>query len=176
LLRAPALREVTGELEFDPAQIRGQADLSVSLVLPISNVPPLADLPVTVSGTVTGVGIDRAFGKERLENGQFSVNYTGGGLVIRGEGRVGGTPSIIDIRQPRNLPGEATVSFSLDEATRARKGIVLGTGLSGALPVRVTAPLGRAAKPGARVEVDLARVTIDNFCRAGRSRPDAQGS
>ncbi|CAA9310436.1 MAG: Large exoproteins involved in heme utilization or adhesion [uncultured Microvirga sp.] len=175
LLRAPALREVTGELDFDPAQIRGQADLSVSLDLPIRNVPSLADVPVAVSGTVTGVGIEKAFGKERLENGQLSVNYTGGNLAIRGEGRLGGTPSLIDIRQPRNLPGEATVSFSLDEATRARKGIVLGTGLRGALPVRVVAPLGRGAKPGARVEVDLTRATIDNLLPGWSKPPGSAG-
>lgn len=175
LLRAPALREVTGELEFDPAQIRGQADLSVSLDLPIKNTPALAELPVTVNGTITGVGIDKAFGKERLENGQLSVSYTGGNLAIRGEGRFGGIPTIIDIRQPRNLPGEATISFSLDEAARARKGITLGTGLSGALAVRVSAPLGKAAKGGAKVEVDLTRATINNLLPGWTKPPGRPG-
>jgi len=175
LLRAPTLRDVTGEFDFDPAQLRGQADLAVSFDLPLRNTPAFADLPVTVSGTMTGVGIDKAFGKERLENGQFSVNYIGGGLGIRGEGRIGGTPSIIDIRQPRGLPGEALVSFTLDEATRARKGMVLGTGLSGPLPVRVTAQLGKAAKSGARVEVDLTRARIDNLLPGWTKPPGRPG-
>lgn len=175
LLRAPSLRDVTGGLDLDPAQVRGQADLTVAIDLPIKNVPDFADLPVTVSGTLTGVGIDKAPGRERLESGQFSINYLGGNLAIRGEGRFGGTPSIIDIRQPRNLPGEATLSFSLDEATRARKGIVLGTGLSGVLPVRVSAPLGKSGKGGAKVEVDLTRATIDNLLPGWNKPPGRPG-
>lgn len=174
LLQTPTLRSVTGALELDPAQVRGQADLSVKLDLPIKNIPEFADLAVAISGTMTGVGIDKAFGKERLENGQLSVNYTAGSLAIRGEGRLNGTASIIDIRQPRNLPGEATISFSLDEAARARKGIALGPGLTGALPVRVVAPLGKG-KSGARVEVDLTRATIDNLLPGWTKPPGRAG-
>jgi hypothetical protein len=175
LLQTPLLRDVSGDLNLDPAQIKGQADLRVEIDLPVKNVPKLPDLPMAVAGTVTGVSIEKVFGKDSLENGQLSVNYRGGNLAIRGEGRLAGTQSVIDIRQPRNAAGEASISFALDEAGRARKGISLGPGLTGTLPVRVAVPMGKEAKPGAKVEVDLTKAAIDNLLPGWTKAPGRPG-
>jgi hypothetical protein len=117
-----------------------------------------------VSGRLTDVAADGVLGRERLEGATLTVAVEGGGLVLRGEGRIGGTPATIDVRHPRGQPGEAVIAMTLDEAARARRGLPTGPALAGPMPVRIVAPLSKGAKPApARVEIDLARLAIDDL-------------
>ena len=162
LLNTPALRQVVG-VELDPATMKGDTDLRVGLTLPFRDVPTVADLPLTVQGTVTQLAIDKAFGRERLESGTLSVSYDRGALSLRGEARMAGSPAIIDIRQPRGGTGEASVLLQLDEAARARKGMSFGAQLAGITPLRVTLPLAKGVKGQPRIEIDLSKAAIDNL-------------
>src|SRR3712207_8831521 len=53
--------------------------------------------------------------------------------------------------------GQANVSFSLDEAARARRGLSFGSQLTGVVALKAALPLGKTQPPGIRVEADLAR-------------------
>lgn len=162
VLQTPLLHGIAG-VELDPATIKGRSDLRVTLGLPLKKMPDLANLPIAVSGGVSGLTLDRAFGKERLENANLSIGYDRGNLNIRGEGRLLNGPVSIDIRQPRNAPGEGVLAFTLDDAARARKGMGLGKDLTGPVPVRVAVPLGKGAKSGIKVEADLSKAAVDNL-------------
>jgi hypothetical protein len=161
-LKAPLLQGAVG-VNLDPDSIRGRTDLRLALSLPLTNVPKVADLPLSISGSIGSLTVDKAFGKERLDNANLTVRYANGGVAIKGEGRLWGVPAAIDIRQPKAVPGEALVSFTLDDAARARKGMTFGSQLTGPVPVKVALPLGPAARSGAKVEVDLTRAVVDNL-------------
>jgi hypothetical protein len=161
-LQAPLLQGAVG-VTLDPDAIKGRTDLRLALNLPLSNVPTMADLPLSISGSIGGLTVDKAFGKERLDNANLTVSYANGGVAIKGEGRLWGVPAAIDVRQPKAVPGEAVVSFTLDDAARARKGMSFGSQLTGPVPVKVALPLGPAARAGAKVEVDLTRAVVDNL-------------
>ena len=161
-LQSPLLQDVSG-FGLDPAQIKGRTELRVALGLPVRRVPQLAELPLTISGTIGGLTVDKAFGKERLENANLAIAYEAGGVAIKGEGRLWGAPAVIDVRQPKAAPAEAYLSFTLDEAMRVRKGVSFGSQLTGPVPVRVALPVGKNAKAGAKVEADLTRAVVDNL-------------
>ncbi len=163
VLNAPALR-AEGAAPFDPTGLKGRADLRLDLAAPTQEPRPLSELDLTVSGRLTDVAADGVLGRERLEGATLTVAVEGGGLVLRGEGRIGGTPATIDVRHPRGQPGEAVIAMTLDEAARARRGLPTGPALAGPMPVRIVAPLSKGAKPApARVEIDLARLAIDDL-------------
>lgn len=162
LLQTPLLQAAAG-LDLDPAAIKGRADLKLALNLPLTDVPAIADLPLSISGTVGSLTVEKAFGKERLDNANLNVSYANGGVAIKGEGRLWGVPASIDVRQPKAASGDAVVSFVLDDAARARKGMTFGSQLTGPVPVKVMLPLGSAAKGSAKVEVDLGRAVVDNL-------------
>ncbi|HEX8167411.1 MAG TPA: DUF3971 domain-containing protein [Beijerinckiaceae bacterium] len=162
LLQTPLLQGAAG-VDLDPAGIKGRADLKIALTLPLKNVPKMADLPLRIAGRIGDLSIEKAFGKERLDGANLDVRYANGGVNIKGEGRLWGVPAAIDVRQPKAAPGEAVVSFTLDDAARARKGLAFGQQLTGPVPVKVALPLGTNAKPGAKVEVDLTRAVVDNL-------------
>ncbi|MFC4173309.1 DUF3971 domain-containing protein [Microvirga sp. GCM10011540] len=161
LLQQPLIREIAG-FDVDPATMKGSADLRVGIGLPVDDIPAFADLPLTVRGTVSDLGIDKVFGKDRLEGATLAVAYEKGSLAIKGEGKLGGGPASIDV-QKTHQGGEANVSFILDEAARSKRGLSFGSQLTGAFPVKATMPLGKDAKPGIRIEADLTKAAVDQI-------------
>ncbi|WP_375407840.1 DUF3971 domain-containing protein, partial [uncultured Methylobacterium sp.] len=163
LLQTKMFKSLTGA-EIDPASVKGHADLRIDFPLDLKHMPDLPDLPATMTGTLTDLSYDKAFGKDRLESGKFAVAYDRGGFTLKGDGRVVGAPVSIDLRQAKaGGAGEILVNLSLDEALRARKGMPVAPQLTGSIPTRITVPIGRGglAKAHVRVEADLARAAID---------------
>ncbi|MCJ2037203.1 DUF3971 domain-containing protein [Methylobacterium sp. J-068] len=165
LLQTKMFKTLTG-VDLDPATVKGSADLRIDFPLNLKHIPDLPDLPVTIAGTLSDIAVDKAFGKERLEGGRFTVSYDRGAFALKGDGRVMGSPLTIDLRQPKaGAPGEVNVNLALDEALRARKGLPVAPQLSGTIPVKINVPIGRpgTGKPPIRVEADLARAASDGL-------------
>ncbi|MCJ2049253.1 DUF3971 domain-containing protein [Methylobacterium sp. J-070] len=152
--------------DLDPATIKGSADLRVDFPLNLKHIPDLPDLPVTLTGTLSDLSVDKVMGKDRLEAGRFALSYDRGAFGLKGDGRVAGAPVAVDLRVPKvGQPGEAVVSLSLDDAVRSRKGLPSAPALTGTIPVRAVMPIGRpgSGKPPIRVEADLAKAGIDGL-------------
>jgi hypothetical protein len=162
LLQTAALRDIVG-VETDPATLKGRSDLRVQIPLAIHAIPKLADLPLTVTGSINDLAIEKVFGKDRLENANLAVSYDRGTLSIKGDGRFSGGPASIEVQQARGQGGEAALSLVLDDAARTRKGLAFGSQLTGPLPLKAVMPIGKAGKPGIRVEADLTRTAIDGI-------------
>ncbi len=163
LLQTKLFRSLAGA-EIDPASLRGQADLRVDFPLSLEAVPDIADLPVTLSGSLTDIVADRIVGKERLENGRFALAYDRNGFSLKGDGRLAGAPLTVDLHQAKaGAPGEAVVTLALDDATRARKGLPTAPQLAGPINARVVVPFGRPGKNPVRIEADLARASVDGL-------------
>ncbi|GEO98279.1 AsmA-like C-terminal region-containing protein [Methylobacterium haplocladii] len=163
LLQTKMFKGLTGT-EIDPATVKGHADLRIDFPLNLKHVPDLAEIPITLSGALSDLFVDRAFGKERFEAGHFALNYDRSGFVMKGDGRVLGAPVTIDLKQPKpGAPGEALVTLVLDESFRAKKGLPVAPQLTGSIPARITVPIGRPGpgKPPIRIEADLAKAGID---------------
>ncbi len=161
LLMEPLIRDITG-FEVDPATMKGRTDLRVGIGLAVSNIPAFADLPLTVRGTVSDLGVDRFFSKDRLESANLAINYDKGDLSIKGDGKIAGGPASIDVQQNRE-GGQASVSFVLDETARNRRGLSFGSQLTGAVALKAGKAVGKFAKPGILVEVDLAKAGVDQL-------------
>ncbi|MER2250195.1 AsmA-like C-terminal region-containing protein [Methylorubrum podarium] len=173
LLETPMFKGLTGA-DIDPATIKGKADLRLDVPLNLKHVPDLAEMPVTLTGTLTEFSMDRAVGKDRFEAGRFAISFDRSGFALKGDGKLLGAAVAIDLRQPKpGSPGEAVVSLTLDDAFRAKRGLPTAPQLGGVIPARVVVPVGRpasAGKPPARVEADLTRASI-NGLMPGWSKP-----
>ncbi|GJD94680.1 DUF3971 domain-containing protein [Methylobacterium iners] len=163
LLQSKMFKTVIGA-DIDPGTVKGQADLRIDFPLNLKQMPELADLPVTMTGSLSELSVDKAFGKERLDSGKFAVSYDRNGFVLKGDGKVVGSALSLDLRQAKaGGPGEVLVNLSLDEALRARKGLPVAPQLSGPVATRFSLPIGRSGKTAIRVEADLGRAGIDGL-------------
>lgn len=165
LLQTRMFKSLTG-VDIDPASVKGNTDLRIDFPLNLKRIPDLPDLPVSLNGTLSDVSVEKAFGKEKLENGRFAVAYERGGFTLKGDGRVLGAPLTLDLRQPKaGAPGEVNATLLLDEALRARKGLPVAPQLAGPIPLKINLAIGKGspARPPIRVEADLARASIDGL-------------
>lgn len=165
VLQAKLFRSLMS-VELDPGTIKGSADLRVDFPLDLKHIPDLLDMPVTLSGSLSDLSVDKVMGKDRLESGRFAVSYDRGSFAMKGDGKVAGAPVSVDLRQPKpGQPGEAVVNLALDEAARGKKGLPTAPQLSGTVPVRAIVPIGRPGpgRPPVKVEADLTRAGIDGL-------------
>ena len=177
LMQTRMFKSLTG-VDIDPASVKGAADLRIDFPLNLKHIPDLADLPVTIAGTLAEIGVDKAFGKERLDAGRFTVSYDRGAFALKGDAKVLGSPLTVDLRQPKpGAPGEVTVNLSLDEALRAKKGMPVSPQLTGSIPVKIALPIGRSGsgKPPIRIEADLVRAGIDGIVPGFTKAPGKPG-
>ena len=159
-LQSPLIREA-GVPELDPAGVRGAVDVRATLPLVPGSIPPLAQLGIELTGTLSDVSADKLPARERLEAGQFAILQDASGFGIKGEAKLSGSPATFDLRVPRTGPGELTISAMLDDAARTRRSLPVAPALSGPVGVKVSVPLGAKAVP--RVEADLSRAAIDGL-------------
>ncbi len=173
LLETPMFKGLTGT-EIDPAAIKGRADLRIDVPIDLKHVPDLADMPVTLTGSLTDFSMEKALGKDRFENGRFAIAFDRSGFSLKGDGRLLGAPIAIDLKQPKpGSPGEAVVTATIDDAFRAKRGLPTAPQLGGPIAARVVLPVGRpasAGKPPARIEADLTRTSINGLL-PGWSKP-----
>lgn len=169
LFTFPALKDFTPG-QIDPAALRGASELKTTLTVPLVDDPRPDEIVVNSSGSLSGVASDSLLGTEKLEGGTLAVTYDRNGLSVRGEARVGGDKSQIEIRQNAKGQGEATLQFVLDNAARQRRGLGPETGITGAIPVKVVKVLGKAQDAPPRVELDLTKAALDGTM-PGLSKP-----
>jgi hypothetical protein len=161
LLLEPLIKEIAG-FNIDPATMKGKTDLRVGIGLAVHNIPAFADLPLKVSGTINDFGVDKFFGKDRLESADLMVSYDRGDLAVKGDGKLAGSPAAIDLQKNRQ-GGQASVAFSLDEAARSRRGLSFGSQLTGTIGLKASLPLGASAPSIILVEADLAKAGVDQL-------------
>lgn len=169
LFAFPALKDFNiGQI--DPSAIKGASDLKVGLSLPLAHDLRPDEVSVTGTGTLSNVGSDTLLGTEKLDGGNFAVTVDRNGLSLKGEARVGGDKSTIELKQNGKGQGEASLQLNLDAAARQRRGLGADSGIQGTVPVKVSKSLGRGTDAPPRVEIDLTKVAIEGLV-PGLSKP-----
>jgi hypothetical protein len=160
LFAFPAMKDFSpGPL--DPAALRGSVDLRSVVNLPLADDPRPGEVVVQSSGTLNNVASDTLLGPEKLEGANLVVNFDRSGLVVKGEGRVGGDRSQIEIRQDGKGKGEATLALTLDNAGRQKRGIGPEAGINGPIGVKVVKALNKPTDAPPRIELDLTKASLD---------------
>ena len=156
----PALKDFAPGA-VDPAAIRGASDLKTVVTLPLVDDPKPGEIVVQSSGTLSNVASDTLLGTEKLDGGTLAVNFDRNGLQAKGDARISGDRGQIELRQDSRGKGEATLSLSLDNAARQKRGLGPSSGISGVVQVRVEKALGKGVDTPPRVEIDLSKATLD---------------
>ena len=157
LLSREPLRKQAG-LEIDPATVKGQAEGDLVLDLKLGKTAKHEDTQFRATGALTNLTIDKLIGDEKFEQASVTFQADRNTLKITGEGQLFGAATRIDVGRAAGDEGSATLTFALDAAARAKRGLNFGW-LTGSLPIKLKAPLSRAS---ADVEIDLTPAGIDN--------------
>ncbi len=157
LMREP-LRRQAG-LTIDPSSVKGQAEGDLALDLKLGKTARPEDTQFHASGALKELQIEKFLADEKLEAGTASFQGDRESMKIVGDGTLLGAPTHIEVNRGAGDEGSAVVTFPLDAAGRAKRGMNFSSWLTGTLPVRLKAPLSRTS---AEVEIDLTPASIDN--------------
>jgi AsmA-like C-terminal region/Protein of unknown function len=157
LMREP-LRRQAG-LTLDPATVKGQAEGDLVLALKLGKTARPEDTQFHASGALDNLQIEKFLADEKLESATATFEADRDSLKIAGDGQVLGAPTHVEVARAPGEEGSATITFALDAAGRAKRGMNLGSWLTGSLPIKLKAPLTRAS---AEVEIDLTPAGVDN--------------
>src|SRR5580704_4823965 len=165
LMREP-LRRQAG-LTLDPATVKGQAEGDLVLALKLGKTARPEDTQFHAGGALDNLQIERFLADEKLESATATFEADRNVLKIAGDGELLGAATHVDVARAPGEEGSATITFALDAAGRAKRGLNFGSWLTGSLPIKLKAPLTRAS---AEVEIDLTPAGVDNFV-PGLSKP-----
>jgi hypothetical protein len=157
LMREP-LRRQAG-LTLEPATVKGQAEGDLVLDLKLGKTARPEDTQFHARGSLDKLQIEKFLADEKLDSATATFEADRNELKIAGDGELLGAATHVDVARAPGEEGLATVTFALDAAGRAKRGLNLGSWLTGPLPIKLKAPLTRAS---AEVEIDLTPAGVDN--------------
>ena len=125
--------------------------------------PGSTDYDITVD--LANFSADKMVFGHKVEAQALRVTANNNIYEIKGDVRVAGAPADVEYRKLKGEPdAEVRLQATLDEATRARLGVDLGSMLTGALPMRLTGRVGNDERDARfNVEADLTATKIDNL-------------
>ena len=163
ILASDRLSEFTGST-IDPNASTGKVSAIINMAMPLKNALTKADTTYSINVDLGGFSADKLVMNQKVEGNALKVIANNQGYQVRGDVKIAGQPATIDYRKPNEGDADVRVSTTLDDASRAKFGLDLGSALSGSVPVRVTGKIGgseRDSKFG--VEADLTAAKIDNL-------------
>jgi hypothetical protein len=164
LLASEVLRDKVG-LSLDPATSRGTIAARVTLDLPLLKVLPKGALTYSVDADLSNFAAEKMLMGQKLEAALLKVQASTSGYKIKGNVKINGTAAAIELAKEKTEPeAQLQLQATLDERARRRLGIDLGSGVTGAIPVKITGQVGGDDKDERMsLEADLTPVKIDEL-------------
>ncbi len=171
LLSRDALKKYNN-VPGEPAQYKGQLEGQVEIAFKIGKTATPDDVSVKTNLTASNVSVEKVVDTEKLDNANLTIVTTKTSLLVKGDGRMFNAPVSIELKKNGSAPTDASLTFVLDDAARAKRGIETGPGFSGPVSAKVTTQLSDGDRPKAdlpkgetraTVELDLTRANIDGF-------------
>jgi hypothetical protein len=161
ILASDRLSDLGGTL-IDPNSSKGTVSAVVTLGLPVKGALTKADTTYTVTADLTGFAADRLVMNQKLEADKLKVVANNAGYQVKGDVKINGQPASLDYRKPSDGDADIKLLATLDDNSRARLGLDLGSAVSGALPIKVTGKIG-GGDNRVGIEADLTALKLDNI-------------
>ncbi|WGR96599.1 hypothetical protein MTX26_19240 [Bradyrhizobium sp. ISRA443] len=162
ILASDRLSDLSGP-PIDPNASKGNVTATINLGMPVKGELTKADTVYSVTADVTGVAVDKLVMNQKLEANALKVIASNAGYQVKGDVKINGQAASLDYRKPAEGDADVKLQATLDDASRARLGLDLGTAVSGAIPIKLTGKIGsgdNSTKLG--VEADLTQLKLDN--------------
>ena len=163
ILASDRLSDLAGPL-VDPNASKGNFSAIINMGLPVKNAITKTDTTYSVTADLTGFAADKLVMNQKLEANTLKIAASNAGYQVKGDVKINGQQASLDYRKPAEGDADVRLSATLDDASRARLGLDLGSAVTGALPVKLIGKIGSGdhdSKLG--VEADLTSLKLDNI-------------
>ena len=160
LLNSEAMRPFV-KLPLDPASIEGKIDGKLMLNMLVGDHIAPNQNKVSIDAKLTDFAAHNLIGKAGFDHATLMVKSDAKGITASGQGQMFATAATLNISQPPNKVGKATIGFTLDDAARKRLNMTFAP-VTGPIAVKIESPLTGDHKSPAKASVtlDLSRAHI----------------
>jgi hypothetical protein len=162
ILASDRLSDVTA-IPIDPSSSKGTFSAAINLGIPVKGELTKEDTIYAVTADLNGFAADKLVMNQKLEATTLRIVANNQGAQAKGDVKINGQAATLDYRKPADGDADIKLQATLDDASRARLGLDLGPGVSGAMPIKLTGRIGTGdhdSKMG--IEADLTALKLDN--------------
>ncbi|HEU4805604.1 MAG TPA: DUF3971 domain-containing protein, partial [Nitrobacter sp.] len=174
ILASDRLSEFTDNL-IDPNSSKGTVTAQVALGLPIRRQLTKEDTTYSITADLAGFAAERLVMNQKLEANTLKVVANNQGYQVKGDVKINGQPASLDYRKPTDGDADIKLQATLDDASRAKLGIDLGAGATGAIPVKLVGKIGTGNDSKIGVDADLTSLKLDNVLPGWVKLPGKSG-
>ena len=149
---------------IDPNTSKGNLSATVTMGMPVIGKLTKADTTYAVSADLNGFSADKLVMNQKLEANTLKIVASNQGYQVKGDVKINGQAATLDYRKPAEGDADIKLIATLDDASRARLGLDLGSAVSGALPLKLVGKISsgdRDSRMG--IEADLTQLKLDNI-------------
>src|SRR5205814_7028208 len=106
-----------------------------SLGLPLKGELTKADTTYNVSADLSGFSADKLVMNQKLEANSLKIVASNQGYQVKGDVKINGQPATLDYRKPAEGDADIKLLATLDDASRAKLGLDLGSAATGNIPI-----------------------------------------
>jgi len=161
ILASDRLSDLSGTL-IDPNSSKGTVAGTIMLAMPVKGALTKADTTYSVTADLGGFSADKLVMNQKLEANTLKIAANNAGYQVKGDVKINGQAAQLDYRKATEGDADVKLQATLDDASRARLGLDLGSAVSGAIPIKLIGKIGdRDSKVG--IEADLTSLRLDNI-------------
>ncbi|QDW39107.1 hypothetical protein FFI89_019305 [Bradyrhizobium sp. KBS0727] len=161
ILASDRISDLSGTL-VDPNSSKGTVAATITLAMPVKGALTKADTTYTVTADVGGFAADKLVMNQKMEASTLKVVANNAGYQVKGDVKINGQAASLDYRKANEGDADVKLQATLDDASRARLGLDLGSAVSGAIPIKLIGKIGdHDSKVG--IEADLTSLRLDNI-------------
>ncbi|BAM89684.1 hypothetical protein S58_36910 [Bradyrhizobium oligotrophicum S58] len=164
-------------MPIDPNQTKGTFQASVNLAMPVKGELTKADTNYTVTADLNGFAAEKLVMNQKLEATTLKIVANTAGYQVKGDVKINGQPATLDYRKPTEGDADIKMQAILDDASRARLGMDLGTAITGNVPLKLNGKIAGSSDRDSRlgVEADLTQLKLDNLLPGWVKNPGKAG-
>jgi hypothetical protein len=149
---------------IDPNTAKGTFQAAINLGMPVKGELSKTDTNYAVTAELNGFAADRLVMNQKLEANQLKIAANNQGYQVKGDVKINGQQAALDYRKPADGDADIKLQATLDDASRARLGLDLGSAVTGNIPIKLNGKIASGdhdSKLG--VEADLTQLKLDNI-------------
>ena len=149
---------------IDPNTSKGNFSATVTMGMPLIGELTKAATTYAVNADLNGFSADKLVMNQKLEANALKIVASNQGYQVKGDVKINGQAAMLDYRKPAEGDADIKLLATLDDASRARLGLDLGSAVSGALPIKLIGKISggdRDSRMG--IEADLTSLKLDNI-------------
>ncbi|WP_407160331.1 DUF3971 domain-containing protein [Bradyrhizobium sp. STM 3557] len=161
----------------DPNSAKGTFQAAINLGMPVKGELSKTDTSYAVTAELNGFSADKLVMNQKLEANLLKVAANNAGYQVKGDVKISGQQAALDYRKPAEGDAEIKLQATLDDASRARLGLDLGSAATGNVPLKLNGKIAASGDHDSKlgVEADLTQLKLDNVLPGWVKQPGRAG-